>query len=145
MANYPIVDIGIPEALKAFAYKGKKGGFLGLNEDEIKSAMKSALEGHGYEVKVKWGRKPGPDIEAFSGRKLVLEAKGVWPLLPALERIWVAYLFRFAFLKRACGEHGRTMGLAFLFASDSRSAFRESLACRTDPSLSALGLVFHLR
>jgi len=76
LANYPIVDIGSPEALKAFAYKGKKGGFVGLNEDEIKSALKSALEGHGYEVKVKWGQKPGPDIEAFSGRKLVLEAKG---------------------------------------------------------------------
>ncbi len=76
MADYRILEISSPEALKTFAYKGKKGGFIGMNEDEVKSAMKSALERQGYEVKVKWGQKPGTDIEAFLGRKLIMEAKG---------------------------------------------------------------------
>lgn len=76
MANYPIVDLENSSALRAFCYKGKKGGFIGLNEDEVKSAIKSALEARGYEVKVKWGHKPGPDIEAQLGTRLVLEAKG---------------------------------------------------------------------
>lgn len=64
------------ETLKSFAYKGKKSGFIGLNEDEVKAAMKSALEARGYEVRVKWGQKPGSDIEATLGGKLIIETKG---------------------------------------------------------------------
>ncbi len=48
-----------------------------MAEDEVKSAMKSTLEGRSYEVQVKWGRKSGSDIVATCGNRcLVIEVKG---------------------------------------------------------------------
>lgn len=76
MAQYLVTETENNSALRIFSYKGKQGGFIGLNEDEVKSAVKSAFEARGYEVKVKWGQKPGPDIEVQLGSRLVLEAKG---------------------------------------------------------------------
>lgn len=76
MATYLITDLADSAGLRAFAYKAKKGGFIGMVEDEVKSAIKSAFEARGYEVKVKWGQKAGPDIEATLGTKIVIEAKG---------------------------------------------------------------------
>jgi len=77
MVSYPIVDIHDPISLRDFAYKGKVGGFIGMTEDEVKAAVKSALEGIAYDVRVSWGQKDGPDIEAAIGTsKILIEAKG---------------------------------------------------------------------
>lgn len=77
MAQYSLIDLIDGEAVREFAYKGKKNGFIGMTEDEVKAAMKSTLEGRGYEVHVKWGKKSGPDILAVvGGSRLVIEAKG---------------------------------------------------------------------
>lgn len=73
MAQYPLIDLNDAEAVRNFAYKGKKG----IAEDEVKAAMKSTLEGRGYEVHVKWGKKSGSDILAIlGGNRVVIEAKG---------------------------------------------------------------------
>ncbi len=73
MAQYTLIDLNDPEAVRSFAYKGKKN----MAEDEVKSAMKSTLEGRSYEVQVKWGRKSGSDIVAICGNRcLVIEVKG---------------------------------------------------------------------
>jgi len=72
MAQYSLIDLNDAEAVRSFAYKGKKG----MTEDEVKAAMKSTLEGCGYEVHVKWGKKSGSDILAvIGGRRLVIETK----------------------------------------------------------------------
>lgn len=77
MAQYSLVDLNDSDAMRKFAYKGKKTGFIGMTEDEIKAAMKSTLEGRGYEVHVRWGKKSGSDIVAVLGdSRLVIEAKG---------------------------------------------------------------------
>lgn len=73
MAQYSLIDLNDAEAVRNFAYKGKHG----MSEDEVKAAMKSTLEGRGYEVHVKWGKKSGSDILAIiGGNRLVIEAKG---------------------------------------------------------------------
>ncbi len=73
MAQYSLVDLNDAEAVRTFAYKGKRG----MAEDEVKAAMKSTLEGRGYEVHVRWGKKSGSDILAvIGGTRLVIEAKG---------------------------------------------------------------------
>ena len=73
MPSYSLIDLTDAEAVRNFAYKGKHG----IAEDEVKAAMKSTLEGRGYEVHVKWGKKSGSDILAvIGGNRLVIEAKG---------------------------------------------------------------------
>lgn len=73
MPSYSLIDLANAEAVRNFAYKGKRG----MAEDEVKAAMKSTLEGRGYEVHVKWGKKSGSDILAvIGGTQLVIEAKG---------------------------------------------------------------------
>jgi len=73
MASYSLIDLNDPGAVRSFAYKGKKD----MAEDEVKAAIKSTLEGRGYEVQVKWGKKSGSDILAtLAGNKLVIETKG---------------------------------------------------------------------
>jgi hypothetical protein len=73
MPSYSLIDLADAEAVRNFAYKGKRG----IAEDEVKAAMKSTLEGRGYEVHVKWGKKSGSDIVAvIGGNRLVIEAKG---------------------------------------------------------------------
>ncbi len=73
MAQYSLIDLNDAEAVRNFAYKGKRG----IAEDEVKAAMKSTLEGRGYEVHVKWGKKSGSDILAVIGtNRLIIEAKG---------------------------------------------------------------------
>ena len=73
MPSYSLIDLTDAEAVRNFAYKGKRG----IAEDEVKAAMKSTLEGRGYEVHVKWGKKSGSDILAVIGtNRLVIEAKG---------------------------------------------------------------------
>ena len=73
MPSYSLIDLTDAEAVRNFAYKGKHG----IAEDEVKAAMKSTLEGRGYEVHVKWGKKSGSDILAvLGGNRLVIEAKG---------------------------------------------------------------------
>jgi hypothetical protein len=77
MVQYSLIDLNDVQAVRSFAYKGKKNGFIGMTEDEVKAAMKSTFEGRGYEVHVMWGRKSGSDILAISGSsRLVIEAKG---------------------------------------------------------------------
>ncbi len=77
MSQYSLTELSDAEAVRKFAYKGKKNGFIGMTEDEVKAAMKSTLETWGYEVQVKWGQKSSSDILAVSGeRRLVIEAKG---------------------------------------------------------------------
>jgi hypothetical protein len=78
VAQYSLTDLNDAEAVRKFAYKGKKNGFVGMTEDEVKTAMKSTLEVWGYqEVHVKWGKQSGSDILAVSGdRRLIIETKG---------------------------------------------------------------------
>jgi len=77
VAQYSLIDLNDAEGVRKFAYKGKKNGFIGMTEDEVKAAMKSTLEGLAYEVHIKWGQKSGSDILAVLGeRRLVIEAKG---------------------------------------------------------------------
>lgn len=77
VAQYSLVDLNDADAVRKFAYKGKKNGFIGMTEDEVKSGMKSTLEGRSYEVHVKWGKKSGSDILAVIGNsRLVIEVKG---------------------------------------------------------------------
>ncbi len=77
MAQYSLVDLNDADAVRKFAYKGKKNGFIGMTEDEVKAGMKSTLEGRSYEVHVKWGKKSGSDILAVIGNnRLVIEVKG---------------------------------------------------------------------
>jgi len=77
VAQYSLINLNDAEAVRNFAYKGKKNGFIGMTEDEVKAAIKSTLEGLAYEVHVKWGQKSGSDILAVIGdRRLVIEAKG---------------------------------------------------------------------
>lgn len=74
---YPLTELSNSNAVRSFAYKGKKGGFIGMVEDEVKAAVKSALEGRSYQVIVHWGQKGGSDIEATLGAsRIVIEAKG---------------------------------------------------------------------
>jgi hypothetical protein len=77
MADYPFIELGSAEALRNFAYKGKRAaGIVGMQEDELKAAIKSALEHRGYEVAVVWGKGGGSDIVATSGNsRIVIEAK----------------------------------------------------------------------
>lgn len=76
-AVYSIVELTDAVSVRGFAYKGKAGGFIGMVEDEVKAANKSALEARSYEVVVHWGQKTGCDIEAKLGSsKIVVEAKG---------------------------------------------------------------------
>jgi hypothetical protein len=73
MPPYSLIDLADAEAVRNFAYKGKRG----IAEDEVKAAMKSTLENRGYEVHVKWGKKSGSDILAvIGGNRLVIETKG---------------------------------------------------------------------
>jgi hypothetical protein len=77
MALYPVTELRGSETLRAFAYKGKVAGFLGIPEDEVKAAIKSCLENQGYEVEVKWANKTGCDIVATCGaQRLKIEVKG---------------------------------------------------------------------
>jgi len=74
---YSQTELGNSDAVRAFAYKGKKGGFIGMVEDEVKAALRSAFEKRAYEVVIHWGQKGGPDFEAKLGSSRVLiEAKG---------------------------------------------------------------------
>lgn len=74
---YAITELGDAGAVRDFAYEGKKGGFIGITEDEVKAAVKSALERRSYEVIVQWGQKSGPDVEAkLGGARIVMEVKG---------------------------------------------------------------------
>lgn len=77
MPQYSLVQLQDANAVRDFAYKSKVGGFIGMTEDEVKSALKSTLESLGYEVHVKWGKKSGSDVYALAGSsKIVIEAKG---------------------------------------------------------------------
>jgi len=77
VAQYSLIDLNDAEAVRNFAYKGKKNGFIGMTEDEVNAAIKSTLEGLASEVHIKWGQKSGSDILAVIGdRRLVIEAKG---------------------------------------------------------------------
>ena len=76
MADYPLIELENSETVREFAYAGKKNGFIGMKEDEVKAALKSALEARAYEVTVKWGQATGADIEAVLGSKTIIEAKG---------------------------------------------------------------------
>ena len=77
MPEYRFLDLENSSALKNFAYKGKRSGFIGMGEDDVKDAIKSALERMSYDVKVCWGQKHGPDVEAtLGGGKIVIEAAG---------------------------------------------------------------------
>ncbi len=75
--EYRLIDLENSSALRSFAYKGKTAGFIGLGEDDVKDALKSALERMSYDVKVCWGKKHGRDIEATLGSaRFVIEAVG---------------------------------------------------------------------
>lgn len=75
--SYTIVELSDPEKVRSFVAKREKDQSIGMTEDELKAAMKSALERVSWQVRVQWGRKEGPDIEATLGNgKLVIEAKG---------------------------------------------------------------------
>ncbi len=73
MPEYRFVDLRNSSAVQEFAYKGKTR----MGEDDVKDAVKSALERMSYDVKVRWGQKHGIDIEATLGSaKILIEAAG---------------------------------------------------------------------
>jgi hypothetical protein len=77
MPKYASIELGSLLAVRDFAYKGKKAGFIGFSEDDVKDAVKSALQAMSYDVKVMWGKKHGVDIEAtLGGTKILIEAIG---------------------------------------------------------------------
>ena len=77
MHEYRLIELESSSALKNFAYKGKIAGFIGMGEDNVKDTIRSALERMSYDVKVCWGQKHGPDIEAILGSaRILIEAAG---------------------------------------------------------------------
>jgi hypothetical protein len=60
--------------MKNFTYEGREG----LDEEAVKQAVSSFLQGQGYTVAVGKKRERGPDLRATTkeGLKLVVEAKG---------------------------------------------------------------------
>lgn len=69
----PIVWLSDSYAAQQFAYAGDTH----LTEDQVKAAVKQALEAQGWHAEVRWGHAHGIDIEAIRRTKrFVLEAKG---------------------------------------------------------------------
>ncbi|HXJ95301.1 MAG TPA: hypothetical protein VMT20_20865 [Terriglobia bacterium] len=66
------------EDVRKFVPQGRSVNSTGMTtEDELKAAIKIALERVCWEVRTQWGRTGGVDIEARLGsRKLTLEVKG---------------------------------------------------------------------
>lgn len=66
-----------PPAVPSTAGSGR------IAEDEVKQAVADHLKGHGYTVRVAWGRTRGIDIDAHRpGHRLIIEAKGETPTRP---------------------------------------------------------------
>lgn len=69
----PLVWLTDSAAMRQFTYAGN----INLTEDQVKTALKEALEAHGWHVEVHFGHIQGIDIEALRGdERFVLEAKG---------------------------------------------------------------------
>ena len=74
---YSIIELTNAGEVETFVPRAKSVDSTGMTEDELKAAMKTALERVCWEVHIQWGQKGGVDIEASSGmRKLILEVKG---------------------------------------------------------------------
>lgn len=76
----PLIWLADSHAVKQFGYAGEAH----LTEDQVKAAIKRALEAQGWSTAVAWGHIHGIDIEAISGdERFVLEAKGEGASNPA--------------------------------------------------------------
>ncbi|MGY3558465.1 hypothetical protein ACVWXP_001734 [Bradyrhizobium sp. USDA 4463] len=61
-----------------------------MSEDEVKSALKTMLEGEGWSVEVAWGRMRGIDIVALRGaEKWIIECKGTGSIPPMQNNYFV--------------------------------------------------------
>jgi len=77
MPKYTLIELGSLVAARDFFYKGKRGGFISFSEDDVKDAVKSALQAMSYDVKVMWGKKHGIDVVATLGTtRILIEAIG---------------------------------------------------------------------
>ena len=73
IGNYPVQNAVLQEQRPRVVANTADG----LSEDEVKGFIQSWLERDGWNVKVRWGREHGIDVEARSGkRRWIIEAKG---------------------------------------------------------------------
>jgi hypothetical protein len=74
IGNYPS---GVTRAEGEVAMEQRADPLEGLSEDDVKRGVEAWLRAAGWEVKVKWGRDRGIDIEAARGNaRWIIEAKG---------------------------------------------------------------------
>jgi hypothetical protein len=89
------LDPGIPSRLPAMSPPSLPivPGVPLVTEDDVKRAIRDHLVEDGWTVTVKWDRKPGIDIEAVLGnRVLVIEAKGEVPSQPQMTNYFLGSL-----------------------------------------------------
>lgn len=74
----------IPEPAASIVQQPKRNSEA-MNEDQVKTALKTMLEKDGWSVKVAWGRARGIDIVALRGiERWVIECKGTGSI-PAMQ------------------------------------------------------------